>query len=139
MAASQFNCLEFANPEAVPEDGVQNYIYDATQGPACALAAPAAAVVRHYHVPVAAQVGQSAGQQLNLISRLLMAVQGTDGEQWRRGGGDEAGDVAGDVAGDDAGDKADLVCVRNGYSSSDEARLHLLSSYNPRLATPRTY
>ena len=31
MAASQFNCLEFANPDVVPEDGVQNYIYDATQ------------------------------------------------------------------------------------------------------------
>ena len=115
MAASQFNCLEFANPEAVPEDGVQNYAYDATQGPACALAAPAAAVVRHYHIPVRGEVGQSAGRQLNLISGLLQAVQGTDGEQWQRGGGEV-----------DA-KEADLVQVRNGYSSSDEARLRELN------------
>ena len=111
MAASQFNCLEFANPEAVPEDGVQNYAYDATQGPACALAAPAAAVVRHYHIPVGGEVGQSAERQLNLISGLLQAVQGTDGEQWRRGGGDVDEE------------QKELVCVRNGYSSSDEPRL----------------
>ena len=115
MAASQFNCLEFSNPEVVPEDGVQNYVYDATQGPACALAAPAAAVVRHYHIPVGGEVGQSAGRQLNLISGLLQAVQGTDGEQWQRGGGEV-----------DA-KEADLVQVRNGYSSSDEARLRELN------------
>ena len=111
MAASQFNCLEFSNPEVVPEDGVQNYVYDATQGPACALAAPAAAVVRHYHIPVGGEVGQSAERQLNLVSGLLQAVQGTDGEQWRRGGGAVEAEAA------------DLVCVRNGYSSSDERRL----------------
>ena len=111
MAASQFNCLEFSNPEIVPEDGVQNYVYDATQGPACALAAPAAAVVRHYHIPVGGEVGQSAERQLNLVSGLLQAVQGTDGEQWRRGGGAVEAEAA------------DLVCVRNGYSSSDERRL----------------
>ena len=115
MAASQFNCLEFANPEVVPEDGVQNYVYDATQGPACALAAPAAAVVRHYHIPVGGEVGQSAGRQLNLISGLLQAVQGTDGEQWQRGGGEV-----------DA-EEAELVRVRNGYSSSDETRLRELN------------
>jgi len=88
------------------------------QGPACALAAPAAAVVRHYYIPVhdgegegEGEVGQSSQRQLNLIARLLQAVQGTDGEQWRRRGGGEA----------EA--EAELVRVRNGYSSSDEARL----------------
>ena len=111
MAASQFNCLEFSNPEVVPEDGVQNYVYDATQGPACALAAPAAAVVRHYHIPVGGEVGQSAERQLNLVSGLLQAVQGTDGEQWRRRGGAVEAEAV------------DLVCVRNGYSTSDESRL----------------
>lgn len=37
MVASQFNCLEFVNPNVVPEDGVTNYIYDHTQGPSCAM------------------------------------------------------------------------------------------------------
>lgn len=46
------------------------------QGPACALAAPAAAVVRHYYIPVhdgegEGEVGQSSQRQLNLIARLL--------------------------------------------------------------------
>jgi hypothetical protein len=31
QVASQFNCLEFAHPSAVPEDGVTNYVHDKTQ------------------------------------------------------------------------------------------------------------
>ena len=56
QAASQFNCLEFAHPGAVPENGVTGYIYDGTQGPACSLAAPAATVARNYFVDTNGQV-----------------------------------------------------------------------------------
>ena len=40
QAASQFNCLEFAGPEELPEDGVTQYDDDPTQGPACAGSQP---------------------------------------------------------------------------------------------------
>ena len=42
------------------------------------VAAPAATVVRHYHVSVpGGHVGQSAEHQLNLIAGLLQEVQGS--------------------------------------------------------------
>eukprot|EP00286_Rhodomonas_abbreviata_P023752 CAMPEP_0181294178 /NCGR_PEP_ID=MMETSP1101-20121128/3456_1 /TAXON_ID=46948 /ORGANISM="Rhodomonas abbreviata, Strain Caron Lab Isolate" /LENGTH=362 /DNA_ID=CAMNT_0023398807 /DNA_START=118 /DNA_END=1203 /DNA_ORIENTATION=- len=48
QAASQFNCLEMTSPDRRPEDGVADYYYDMTQGPACAMACPAATVFRNY-------------------------------------------------------------------------------------------
>merc|ERR1712226_959054 len=47
QVASQFNCLEMPHPSVTPEDGVSGYFYDMTQGPACALACPAATVSRN--------------------------------------------------------------------------------------------
>jgi len=44
QAASQFNCLEMVSPNVTPEEGIANYIYDSTQGPACALACPAGTI-----------------------------------------------------------------------------------------------
>ena len=38
QVASQFNCLEFAGPSVVPEQGVTGYASDNTQGPACSRA-----------------------------------------------------------------------------------------------------
>ena len=48
MAASQFNCLEMVGPGVSPRHGVTGYATDMTQGPACALACPAATVFRNY-------------------------------------------------------------------------------------------
>jgi len=48
QAASQFNCLEMVGPHITPEDGITNYVYDRTQGPACAMACPAGTVYRNY-------------------------------------------------------------------------------------------
>jgi hypothetical protein len=50
QAASQLNCLEFANPGAAPELGIRGYEDDRTQGPACAAACAgaAAAAFRNY-------------------------------------------------------------------------------------------
>jgi len=64
MAASQFNCLEFPGPSVVPEDGINDYVYDGTQGPACALAAPAGTVVRNYFAPTNGSVGQTEENQV---------------------------------------------------------------------------
>jgi hypothetical protein len=93
QVASQLNCLEFAGPEEIPENGVTQYATDPTQGPACSLAAAAATVVRNYFVDVGGQLGQTESRQLNLLS----GIQSRIGES--------------------------LVEVRNGYTFSDEDRL----------------
>ncbi|KAG5498219.1 hypothetical protein JIQ42_03023 [Leishmania sp. Namibia] len=48
QVASQFNLLEFASCEVTPEHGVRHYVYDRTQGPACALACMGGTVYRNY-------------------------------------------------------------------------------------------
>ena len=53
QAASQFNLLEFPGPRNLPEDGITGYIYDRTQGPACAIACAAGTAYRNYLMPTA--------------------------------------------------------------------------------------
>lgn len=114
MAASQFNALEFPSPNVTPDDGVSGYSADPTQGPACALAAPGATVLRNYFVPMEdGSTGQTAERQLNLLADVLLAVQGCAGDE-------------------PADDKLPLVEVRNGYTNSDEARLR---SFNAALCS----
>jgi protein-tyrosine phosphatase len=48
QVASQFNLLEMVSSSVTPEDGVTRYVYDRTQGPACAIAAGAATIYRNY-------------------------------------------------------------------------------------------
>ena len=48
QVASQFNCLEMVGPGVSPSRGITGYVSDPTQGPACALACPAASVFRNY-------------------------------------------------------------------------------------------
>ena len=59
QAASQFNMLEFPSPDVTPELGISDYIYDRTQGPACAVACAAGTAYRNYLVPI--PVGDSNG------------------------------------------------------------------------------
>jgi hypothetical protein len=84
QVASQFNMLEFISHEVTPEDGVTHYVYDRTQGPACALACMAGTAYRNYllhpdlfHAWTTAQAasavgeqhrGQQATHQLNLLA-----------------------------------------------------------------------
>ena len=70
QAASQFNCLEFASPDALPEMGVSIYSYDNTQGPACSMAAGPATVYRNYFADVDGQEGQTRERQLNNLDEL---------------------------------------------------------------------
>ncbi|HEY2364955.1 MAG TPA: hypothetical protein VGH87_01170 [Polyangiaceae bacterium] len=98
QVASQLNCLEFAGPEEIPENGVTDYASDPTQGPACSLAAAAATVVRNYFVDVDGARGQTASRQLNLLAGIQSRI----------------------------GDS--LIDVRNGYTFSDEARLALAAN-----------
>jgi hypothetical protein len=70
QVASQFNLLEMTGPDVHPEDGVTRYVYDHTQGPACALAAAAATVYRNYLVPIGGHIGQLRDRQIDCLSDL---------------------------------------------------------------------
>lgn len=98
QAASQLNCLEFADPRDTPEDGVTQYASDPTQGPACSLACAAATVARNYLVDVAGQPGQTHDRQLNNLAGVQAAL----------------------------GEAGGLVDVVNGYTFSRPERLEAL-------------
>ena len=52
QVASQFNCLEMMSPDESRMDGITKYMYDKTQGPACALATPYATLYRNYFTDI---------------------------------------------------------------------------------------
>lgn len=67
QVASQLNCLEMVSPTFSPEHGITCYQDDHTQGPICAMAAPAALAYRNYlH-----DGGQTATHQLDMAKDLL--------------------------------------------------------------------
>ena len=70
QVASQFNALEMVGPSITPEQGVTRYEADRTQGPACALAAAPALIVRNYLAPVRGAFGQTRDQQLDGLADL---------------------------------------------------------------------
>lgn len=67
QVASQFNLLEMVSPSISPEDGVTRYIYDRTQGPACAIAAGAATVYRNHLAMVDGKEGQDSDRQIDCL------------------------------------------------------------------------
>lgn len=74
QVASQFNLLEMVSPAITPEQGVDKYEYDYTQGPVCAIACGAGTIYRNYFVNLENQIGQTANNQidcLNLIGQEL--------------------------------------------------------------------
>ncbi|MEX1362368.1 MAG: hypothetical protein AB1Z98_04535 [Nannocystaceae bacterium] len=99
QVASQLNCLEFADPREVPEDGVTAYADDPTQGPACALAAAGATVYRNYFAPVRGEAGQTRDRQLDNLDELATVL----------------------------GEPGEFFDVVNGYTWSDEDRLARLT------------
>lgn len=80
QVASQFNTLEFPSPCTTPEDGISDYAYDMTQGPACAIATAPATVFRNYFAPVGDGIGQRADRQINNLANLHSLLPG--GPYW---------------------------------------------------------
>ena len=85
QVASQFNCLEFATPYSVPEDGISDYEYDRTQGPASALICLPATVYRNFFVPMptpsnknANNVGQTEYNQINNLTQVERILNNAD-------------------------------------------------------------
>jgi hypothetical protein len=67
VAASQFNALEMMTQWSTPYDGINDYIYDKTQGPAVALAGGPGTFVRNYTVT------RDLGQQFNALDNLSLS------------------------------------------------------------------
>ena len=82
QVASQFNLLEMAGPDLVPEDGVGIYERDFTQGPACAIAAGAGTIYRNYFASVGDAVGQTADNQVDCLADLGDRLGNADGRLW---------------------------------------------------------
>lgn len=74
QVASQFNLLEMAHPQAIPEDGVGIYGCDHTQGPACAIACGGGTLYRNYYVQVGGEqdpiLGQTQHHQIDCLAKL---------------------------------------------------------------------
>lgn len=79
QVASQFNVLEMTSERVTPEDGVTRYEWDATQGPACAIAAGAATIYRNYFAPVGDQIGQTADRQIDALAGVGQALSALTG------------------------------------------------------------
>jgi len=78
QVASQFNLLEMISPDITPEDGVDGYEHDFTQGPACAIAAGAGTIYRNYLVEINGQKGQSADNQIDCLHDIGVALANLD-------------------------------------------------------------
>lgn len=117
QAASQFNYLEFPSQRNIPENGIVSYVYDRTQGPACAIACAAGTAYRNYLAPVSPtslslappststpfteqERGQTSGLQFNGLADLELKV----GEKW-----------------------GDFFTVKNGYIDSTPEKLTKLN------------
>jgi len=67
QAASQFNLLEMVGPNVTPEEGINIYENDFTQGPACAIACGAGTIYRNYFVPLRNELGQNISNQIDCL------------------------------------------------------------------------
>ncbi|WP_092581042.1 hypothetical protein [Hyunsoonleella jejuensis] len=67
QAASQFNLLEMVSPTITPEQGIDRYEFDYTQGPACAISCGAGTIYRNYFVEVNEQIGQTVNNQIDCL------------------------------------------------------------------------
>ncbi|MBM3991943.1 MAG: hypothetical protein FJ298_13170 [Planctomycetes bacterium] len=85
QVASQFNLLEMVHYDVSPEDGITRYGSDRTQGPACALAAAPATVVRNYFAAVAGESGQTRERQLDMLADLAASLSAGERIRMRNG------------------------------------------------------
>lgn len=83
QVASQFNLLEMVAHSATPEHGVTRYQSDATQGPACAIAAGAGTIYRNYFAPVDGHLGQRMDRQIDCLRGVGDYLGNAEGSLWR--------------------------------------------------------
>lgn len=83
QVASQFNLLEMIGPDITPEDGVGIYEYDATQGPACAIACGAGTIYRNYFANVNGQIGQTSTKQIDCLYEIGIEFENEKYNHWQ--------------------------------------------------------
>jgi hypothetical protein len=83
QVASQFNLLEMVSAAVTPEQGVTRYEWDATQGPACAIAAGAGTIYRNYFAPADGQFGQREDRQIDCLRDIGTALGNEQGRFWQ--------------------------------------------------------
>ncbi len=82
QAASQFNLLEMIGPHISPENGVDRYERDYTQGPACAIACGAGTIYRNYFVKLNGQIGQTIHNQIDCLSEIGFHLKNEELNLW---------------------------------------------------------
>lgn len=83
QAASQFNLLEMVSPNITPEQGIDRYEFDYTQGPACAIACGAGTIYRNYFAEVNGQIGQSANNQIDCLELIGKELKNEELNLWK--------------------------------------------------------
>ncbi|WP_196887586.1 hypothetical protein [Aureivirga sp. CE67] len=87
QAASQFNLLEMIGPYITPEQGIDRYERDLTQGPACAIACGAGTIYRNYFVETGNEIGQSAFNQIDCLDFIGEALENEQYKLWSMSNG----------------------------------------------------
>lgn len=82
QVASQFNLLEMISPNVTPEQGIDRYEYDRTQGPACAIAAGAGTIYRNYFANVNGKIGQTSNNQIDCLADIGESLGNSDNHLW---------------------------------------------------------
>jgi len=83
QAASQFNLLEMVSPSVTPEQGIDRYEFDYTQGPACAISCGAGTIYRNYFAEVNGQIGQTANNQIDCLDLIGKALDNDNLNLWK--------------------------------------------------------
>jgi len=65
-----------------PEEGIDIYEYDNTQGPICAICCGAGTIYRNYFVELEGQVGQSASKQVDCLAKVGEALGNENNTLW---------------------------------------------------------
>lgn len=82
QAASQFNLLEMIGPHITPENGIDRYENDYTQGPACAIACGAGTIYRNYFVKLNDQIGQTRNRQIDCLQGIGEVLENEKFNYW---------------------------------------------------------
>ncbi len=82
QAASQFNLLEMIAPHISPENGVDRYEQDYTQGPACAISCGAGTIYRNYFAEVNGKSGQTRSNQIDCLELIGKELRNEELNLW---------------------------------------------------------
>ncbi|AWG22969.1 hypothetical protein FFWV33_16260 [Flavobacterium faecale] len=83
QAASQFNLLEMVSPAITPEQGIDSYEFDYTQGPACAISCGAGTIYRNYFADVNGQIGQTENNQIDCLDLIGKEFENDKLKLWK--------------------------------------------------------